>query len=126
MTMVKRLEKRHSIGWYGRCNKCTDLDLSNVSFRYKIDSIYKIDPETGESFLRWKPAPLRVENDYGGGAGYDDVHNKNFKKLECGSSYVISNPNENVIYIPNYIELGGHLTYECDCVTITPTPTLIN
>ena len=124
MTMVKRLEKRHSIGWYGRCKKCTDLDLSNVSFRYKVDSIHKIDPTTGQSFMKWKPASRRVENDYGGGGGYDDVYNNKFKKLECGSSYVISNPNESVIFIPNYVEYGGNLTYDCECVDATPTPTL--
>jgi hypothetical protein len=74
--------------------------------------------------MKWKPATVRVENDYGGPVGYDDVHNKKFKKLECGSSYVISNPAGNVIFIPNYVEQGGELTYDCECVATTPTPTV--
>lgn len=121
MTMIR---KRHSTGWYGSCKKCTDLELGDVDFRYKIESIHKVNPETDGGFMKWKPATRRVENDYGGGYDYDNVHNKNFNKLECGSTYVISNPKENVIHIPNYVEVGGDLTYDCECIDTTPPPTV--
>ena len=109
------MRKKYLMGWYGKCDGCVDLDLASASFRYSIHSIIKVDSSTGETLKKWIPETIGVENDFGGGKGYDEKHNSEFTKLECGSVYIIINPDKNEVTIPNFTSWGGSPTYECEC-----------
>ena len=111
------LKNRYSIGWYGRCTGCVDVELATAPFRYDVHSIFKVDEESGDVLEKWKPNTRRVENDYGGGAKYDEIFNTEFNKLECGFAYMIVNSEEKDLIILNFVEFGGSVTQDCECET---------